>query len=145
MLGEFLEFTADNFYYAHRGRGGEWLRAGVDVLSGCFEGRARFATSPGAHTGYVHREGIIPFTASIGCTPTLQSGHCAEGASPTKPVPLGPDRGALTSSQILPESVVVSCMEHSSVREVVMTFWMLLLVIAGPSLIGLGIQAWLER
>ena len=67
MLGEFLEFTADNFYYAHRGRGGEWLRAGVDVLSGCFEGRARFATSPGAHTGYVHREGIIPFTASIGC------------------------------------------------------------------------------
>jgi hypothetical protein len=36
-------------------------------------------------------------------------------------------------------------MDHSSVREVVMTFWMLLLVIAGPSLIGLGIQAWLER
>jgi hypothetical protein len=41
--------------------------------------------------------------------------------------------------------ILLSCMDHSSAKEGVMTFLMLVLVIVGPSLIGLGISAWLKR
>ena len=102
--------------------------------------RARFATSPGAHTGYVHRQETIPSHCSDWAPPTFQSGHCRGRLSDKACPPRAGSRRPHLQPDFAGIGFLLSCMDYSSAREAVMTFWMLLLVIVGPSLIGLGIR-----